>query len=296
MKRLITGFLGLVIACMTASQAEAYTSRDREAVSVPVTAVGVTETAVLDPVAVVVEGSADTAATSISFGDVGPVPADLVDSGEALKISVNTNVAGNRLIISTDNLRTGVGAADPRFCDDTAKGNDGGGLVGIPTAGLPDNCKFTVPLVWAVRDANDNYGFVKHVSPPPAIGADNGVFMTDRAHVRTFTARNGTLDNVGTKFCDAAATHGVPETNTADDGLYPQYFGEGGENLDICRTSDSTKILEAEELSKNIAVIALGLAGSSGTAPDVTTASATDTISVSSPFYVPLAADFRGAS
>lgn len=290
MKQFSLYVLGAAVGFSLTGQAQAFTLKGTTR-SVSVSASGVAESATLDPVIVVVQGTADTPAT-LGFGTGNPN--DLVDSEKSLRINVTTNVAGNRVIIFTNNLSaTANPPPNPTFCDDTAKGIDGGGLVGV---GTPDNCKRTVPVIWAVADTNVDYVFARHDSPPPALGADNGVFMTDRAHVRTFTGKSSALDNVATKFCDAAATHAVPPTNTTGDGLYPQYFGDVGKNLDICRISDGTKIVEAEELSKNIAVVAFGFSGTAGFAANLATASTEDTINVTSPFYVPMAADFRGAS
>ncbi len=289
MKRILSAILGSAMICVIAGQAEAFTSLDAPE-TVPVGSATVTSTATLDVPVVVTQGSPTDAAGTINFGSGGNT---FRDSGAALRVTLTTNAALNRLIIYTVNLDAG---AVPQFCQNTALGNDGGGLVGTPTVAFPDACELTVPLVWAVRDTNVDYTFTPDTTTPSSIGATNGVFITDRAHVRTFTTVNSVLDNLATRFCSPTATHPVAPTNTASDGLYPQYFGQAGTALDICRLSDNTEIVEAQELSKNIAVVAFGFSGGNGTAPDVTTPSVLDTIPVASPIYIPVAADFRFAT
>lgn len=294
MKRLLVGLLGVLMA---GAPAEAYTSRQSRPVAVD--ASGIAEVAILDPVLVVAQGQGDTGAT-LGFGATGPNA--LRDSDEALRINLNTNLAGNRLIISTDNLS---GTANPQAAVNTSTGLDGGGLVGVTDRSI------TVPLLWVIKDNNlvtDN-----HVFTTAAVG-DDEVFIVDKAHVRTFVAavsgqaQNGVLDNLATAFCSPSASHIVPPTNTVNDGLYPQYFGTTGQDQDICNASAGSvtiagqvipaggKINVAEELNKNIAVVVFGCAGTACTAPDLTTPSGADSITVTSPFYLPLAADFRFAA
>ena len=264
----------IVLTCMAmwSGSAEAFTSKEKDTVTV--SASGVTETTTFDATQVVTQGTADTPAT-LSFGDGGN---DFRDSGEAIKVVVDTNVAANRLIIYTNNLGA---EASPKACLDTSKGIDSGGLVGS------SDCAQTVPLVWGVTDANGDYTFTPR--PLPDVGASNAVFVTDRAHVASFTALGSALDNVALERC----ADEVDVTNTAGDGLYPQFFGVPGQNLDLCRQDTKAKVPEAEELSKNIAVVGFDFLGTAGKAPNVPASSGS--IDVTSPIYVPVAADFRKA-
>jgi len=219
-------------------------------------------------------------------GDTG-TPAELVfegttnafrDSGEAIKVEFNTNLAGPRLLIYTNNLAT---TANPKAEVNTALGVDGGGLVGM------SNKAQTVPMLWFSADTNVNHNFTP--TTLPQIGASNGIFIVDTAHVATFTAKNGPLDNLQMERCE----NGVAVENTVNDGLYPQFFGGGATREDLCRQDTGAEIPEAQELSKNIAVLAHSLNGSVGLSPNVATPSSEDTITVNSPFFVALGADFR---
>ena len=281
----------------------AFTSR----VKSPGTSVsgGVTPVFSFPPVQVVTQSNPADPADILNFDDDGdPRLNELRNSHESLKITFNTNLPGARIIIHTDN--TGA-LANPRYCDDPIKGNDGGGLVGVPTAPDPNRCKLTLPMVWGVLDNNLTYTFQP---VPNGYGASNWVFITDLSHVRTFLSaaeRNTPLDNIATKFCDPTATHAVSPGNIIDDGLYPQYFGAVGPSLDICSDYALPALIrgkfifpgdpipDAQELSKNIAVIAYSIIGTQAKAPDLSTSDSSDSITVTSPVYLPIAADFRTA-
>jgi hypothetical protein len=270
--------LGVLVLSMAMGPAEAYTSKVIRTVSVG--ASGVTGTAVLDMTIVAQGNAADPAATLLFEGTT----AALRDSGESLKLTVNANVAANRIIIYTNNSAI---VANPKACINTGLGNDSGGLVGIGSAPI---CELTVPVVWGLSDNNTDYTFTPVALP--GVGATNGVFITDLAHVATFTTTGSALDNLPMKRC----VGGAVVANALNDGLYPQSFGRPNEDNDLCRQSDSTKVLEAEELSKNIAVVGFGFTGINGTGPNTLTAIATDTIALTSPIYLPLGADFRQAA
>lgn len=269
MKRSTVGVLGLTVALCIPSQAQAFTSKAKSTVSV--TASGVTESTTFS-VAVVAQGTADTPAT-LGFGTGGNA---FRDSGEALKVTVSTNLAANRVIVYTDNLS---GTANPQAQIDTALGIDGGGLVGVT-----DRTQI-VPLLWVVKDTNVDHGFTT-----AAIG-DDEIFVTDLAHVATFTTVNSTLDNQAMKRC----ADNVSVTNATGNGLYPQFFGGPGQNADLCDQASGVKIAAAEELSKNIAVVAFSFLGETGTAPDLSTPSPADSITVTSPIYLPMGANFTTA-
>ena len=263
----------LVGAASLAGRSEAFTPKQKSTLSV--SASGVTETTTFDASQVVVQGTANTPGT-LEFGTGGNT---FRDSERAIKVSVDTNVASNRIITYTNNLGAG---ANPKACLDTSKGVDGGGLIGVT------DCQITVPLVWGVRDENDDYAFTPR--PLPGFGATNASFITDRAHVATFTDKGGALDNLAMKRC----SDNVHVANTPNNGLYPQFFGSAGTDLDLCRQSDGTKVLEAEELSKNIAVVAFSFLGTKGLATNTITPG-DPAVDVTSPIYVPFAADFRQA-
>jgi hypothetical protein len=264
----------LVGAASLAGRSEAFTPKKKSTLSV--SASGVTESTTFEASQVVVQGTADTAGT-LDFGTGGNT---FRDSGKAIKVVVDTNVAANRLIFYTNNLGTG---AVPKACLDTSKGVDGAGLVGVT------DCATAVPMVWGVVDVNDDYSFT--AVPSPGIGATNAVFLTDLAHVATFTAKNSALDNLAMKRC----SDDVVVTNAPGNGLYPQFFGSAGADLDLCRQSDGSKVLEAEELSKNIAVVAFSFLGTKGLATNTITPG-DPAVDVTSPIYVPIAADFRKAT
>ena len=226
------------------------------------------------------------------------------DSQRAIRVDVNTNLAANRILFYTNN---GPLTAVPQCALNTELGNDCGGLIGVI-----DKTQ-VVPLLWAVEDTNTpdfNFG----ASPSDAIG--NEVYITDRAHVTTYVdavlggasvAEKEKLDILAMKMCDG----GAPVANAdnagtpADPQRYPQLFGSPGiVNSDLCNAGAditingtlipaNTKVLFSEELSKNIAVVAFSCLGTQCTAPDLTTPGLTKT--VNSPFFLPLAADFRSA-
>ncbi len=291
MRRFAVEVLSVAIICSLADPAFAFTSKGVQTVSV--SASGVTDTTSLSAIQVVTQGTADTP-TTLTFGTSGNT---FRNSGAALKIDLTSNAAGNRLIIYTNNLS---GSAVPQAQLDTGAGIDGGGLVGTT-----DKSQI-VPLLWAMEQTNVAHNFGSTVG-------DDEVFVTDKAHVRTFItvvpgqAKNGTLDNMLLKMCDATATPPIPPTNIVNDGLYTQYFGAVGQNLDVCSNeaglvtingvtiAAGAKIPQAEELSKNIAVIAFGFLGKTGTAPNLSTPNPSDTMSITAPFYMPIAADFRFA-
>ena len=260
--------IGLVL-CALAGQAEAFTSKGKSTLSV--SASGVIESTTFDASAIVAQGTADTPAT-LGFGSGGN---DFRDSGEAIKVTVSTNAANNRIIVYTDNLSTG---AVPKAQLDTSTGIDGGGLVGVT-----DQTK-TVPLFWAVEDTN-----VDHAFTSGTVG-DDEIFVTDRAHVASFTTSGSTLDNQAMVRC----RDGVAVANTPNNGRYPQFFGNPGLNEDLCDVFPNGNVV-SQELSKNIAVTAFGFVGTSGLAPNLLTPSPADTIPVTSPYYLPIAADFRTA-
>ncbi len=291
MKRYLAWSLSLAVCFAMASRAAAFTSQGASS-TVSVSASGVSPTKTLST-QIVQQNTADVP-TTLSFGSAGNT---FRDSNAAIKLSVDTNLALNRVIIYTSNLGT---TASPKFCDNTALGNDGGGLVGVT------DCKQTVPLVWALgvtgitatpdplvftgTSANVDYVFAANPAPTP--GASNGVFVTDLAHVATFTTKGGTLDNQAMKRCSDSVS--VP--NTAGDGLYPQFFGASGVDRDLCDQTTGTKIAAAQELSKNIAVVAFNCSGTACTLPRLDTASTSDVIDVTGPFYLPIAGDFRFAT
>ena len=314
MKHVVQIAIGFAAALGLTVQAEAFTSRQPR--TVPITGSGVTATMTMDA-DVVTQGSGDPGTVvPLSFGSGVN---DFRDSGESIRITINSNLAGNRVIIYTDNLNSG---AVPKFCDDTSKGNDGGGLVGAGAGA--DDCKVTVPLLWAVQDSNvTNYGFTSGT-----IG-DDEIFITDRAHVVTYVdgalgigapvAEKQKLDTMLMKRCDTGAAVANPDSagTLADPERYPQLFGSPGiADSDMCSAQVApitisgitiqpcpslpcpadSRVPFAQELNKNIAVVGYGFLGTVGNAPDLSSPSTTDFIAVTSPFYLPIAADFRTAS
>ena len=287
-----------VALLLSPPHAFAFTSK-RKATGTPLTGTGgVTPKAIFNPLVVVKQGVSPDTTDVLSFVDDGQdsSASDFRDSNESLKVSFDVNVPGARIFIFTNNQHP---LANPRFCGDPATGIDGGGLVGV------SDCRATVPVVWAVLDTNTDYSFRPKVLPE--LGAENSVFITDRAHVRTFADVNGPIDNILTKFCDPAATNAVLPTNTLGDGLYPQYFGAGSVSLDLCSASDHVvfypggyiwpgdSIPQAQELSKNIAVVAFNLFNTKARVPDLSTADPADSLELTSPIYLPMGADFRRA-
>jgi hypothetical protein len=219
--------------------------------------------------AIVAQGTADTPAT-LSFGAGGNA---FRDSGEAIKVNVSTNLAANRVIVYTDNLNA---TASPQAALDTSKGNDGGGLVGVSDRGQ------IVPMLWVIKDTN-----LDHVFTAATVG-DDEIYITDLAHVATYVTAGSTLDNQAMKRC--ADSVSVP--NATGDGLYPQFFGGPSVNQDLCDQTSGAPIPQAQELSKNIAVVAFGCLGTACTAPNLSTPSPADTVAVTSPIYLPLGANF----
>jgi len=267
---------------------------------VSVTASGVTDNSVLQPIQVVQQGTADVAGT-LTFGAGGNT---FRDSGVALKVDGSSNAAANRLIIYTNNLS---GGAIPQAALDTSLGNDGGGLVGVT-----DKSKI-VPLLWVIKDTN-----VDHVFTSATIG-DDEVYVTDRAHVATYVdavlagqpaSEKQKLDTLAMKRCDNGTPVANPDNagTSADPERYPQFFGSPGiADSDLCSAAASPVTIAgttinpndvipfAKELSNNIAVVAFNCLGTACTAPDLSTPSPLDTISVTLPVYLPIGADFRSA-
>lgn len=276
MKSLTFAAAAVLAASVAAGSAEAFTSKSAKTVTVGTSTVA--ESTTFD---VTIVNQTTGAAASLAFEGTTNV---FRDSGESLQVTVNTNLAANRIITYTNNLDSS--AVPFKFCEDTAKGIDGGGLVG------QTDCAQTVPIVWGLMDAVGDYVFTPVALP--GVGATNGVFITDRAHVATFTTKNSALDNNTTmKFCSGGAA--VP--NTAGDGLYPQFFGNPGvTSKDICQADGTTKIADAQELSKNIAVVGFDFLGTAGLGPNTTTVASDDTITLTSPFFMPMGADFRKAT
>ncbi len=286
MKRILSVLIGASAAFLWAGHADAYTSK---LVSAPisVSASGVAESTTFTT-QIVQQNTPDTPGT-LSFGSGGNT---FRNSNAAIKLNVSTNVADNRVIIYTSNLSA---TASPKFCEDTAKGIDGGGLVGVT------DCKQTVPLIWAIgltgvtatstahvstgTSANVAYAFTPTAS---GVGATNGVFVTDKAHVASFTT-NTTLDNAVMKKC----SDGTPVTNTPGDGKYPQFFGSPGVDSDLCdQQAPTVKNVLSQELSKNIAVVAFGCSANTCNLPNLA-ATSSDIVQATGPFYLPVGADFR---
>jgi len=298
MKRVLASVCSLGLVFAVAGQAEAYESKT-VATPITVTSSGVTPTQTLTANVVLQNTGSPGTAAALTWGVGGN---DFRDSDRAIRVDVDTNLAANRILIYTDNLD---GGAVPQAQLDTSLGNDGGGLVGVT-----DSTQI-VPVLWGVEDANPDYNFGGTVG-------DNEVFITDRAHVATYVdavlggasaAEKQKLDTLAMKRCDNdAPVANADNAGTAEDPeRYPQLFGDPGVfDSDLCNdggdiTIDGTfiaagaKVPFAEELSKNIAVLAFGCLGTSCTAPDLSTPSPADSKAVVSPFFVPLAADFRFA-
>ena len=297
--------LSLLLAATWPSQAQAFISKQKSTIAV--TASGVAEVATLGFSIVTQQTGTPTA---LGFPGSGN---DFRDSGAAIKIDVSTNVPGNRLIIYTANLGAG---ATPAACFDTGNndpnlgpvGNDGGGLVGIPTVGDPNFCKNTVPMLWGLGVTNiqptadpkvftgdsTNVDYVFNQVPLPALGATNGVFMTDRAHVLSFTTKNSILDNQNLVFCSDSSAIPDARSRADNDGLYPQFFGDDTKNSDLCDAADLVHPV-SQELSKNIAVVGFNFSGTKGSVPRLDTVASDDIVQLSSPLYVPMGADFRVA-
>jgi hypothetical protein len=277
MSRLRALVTGLIVASI-ATQAQAYTSRGSSTITVAPS--GVTESTTF-ATAVVVQGSGTDTPATLGFG-TGPT-AGFRDSDESIRVSVDTNVVGNRVIIYTNNLAP---TASPQACLDTSTGIDGGGLVGVT------DCSRTVPLLWAVFDTNVNHTFTA------ATVGDDEIYITDRAHVASFTTGPGVApDNQAMALCrDLPAI--TPVANASNDGLYPQFFGNPGLDEDLCDPADTTPpfTVVSQELSKNIAVNAFGFNGTVGLAPNLATPSPSDSITVTSPYYLAVGADFTGAA
>lgn len=212
----------------------------------------------------VAQGTDPAAAATLDFGSGGNA---FRDSEEAVEITVDTNVAGNLVIIYTSNSAAG---ASPQYTGDPATGQDGGGLVGVSDSSQ------TVPMAWIMNDDNDDAVF------DGTLDGTGETFFTDAAHSATFTTVNGTLDNQAMENC---ATN-TPVTNTPGDGLYPQFFGADGlVSQDLCAAGTDNVV--SQELSKNIAVVAFGFNGAVGN---------TVSSQVTSPIYVALGADFTNAA
>lgn len=309
MKRTITlAAAAAICAGLVAGEADAYTSKSKR--SVPITQSGVQELTTFANPVVVLQGSPTDAGSAISFG-TGSDQA-LRDSGASVKIDLKTNLAANRLLIYTSNS---IATATPKACLATGEGNDGGGLVGINVGQQTQNCKKTVPLVWGLTDTNTNYDFTQVASP--GYGATNGVLVVDTAHVATYVdailsgasaQEKQKLDILKMKNCDSGALAvNNDESGDADHPqVFPSYFGGPGLSEDLCsaetaRVTINGKDIDpgdrlsfSQELSKNIAVVAYNFnASGEAKAPNLATSASDDTIDITSPFYLPFAADFR---
>lgn len=284
----------ILAAGLTPGPAAAFTSKQK--VTLGGVSGGVTESTAFNAVYVTSGSSPDQVVLNVSFGEG---PNTLRASGESVRVTVDTNLAANRVIMYTDNT---AGTAVPKANVDTGTGNDAGGAVGADLVSI-------APMLWVIAQTNVN------PTPTQAGVGDDEVFIVGRGHVRTFVtvvpgqAKNGVLDNMALKLCNTA-TPPIPVTNIANDELYTQYFGAENQNLDICSAAagnvtingvtyaPNQKLPFAEELVKNIATVAFGCIGSgtgSCTAPKLDTPDPSDSITVNSPFYLPLMGDFRSA-
>ncbi len=261
MRNYLVGVVSAALAAVACtSPAHAFVSHDKST-AISVTGSGVVSVAVVT-VSVVTQAAdpaTDTAAT-LGFGTTGGNA--LLDSGEALKVTVSANIANNRVIIYTDNKNA---AASPQFCgvdnatekSGPANGFDGGGLVGTGA-----DCKKTVPLLWRIFDVNTD-----HVFTGAAVG-DDEVFITDLAHTHTFTAaaipnpagataaqiasretEREKLDSLVMKNCAAGAASAAianPNDADADPEVYPQAFGGVGASQDLCNASGAAVTIDPD--------------------------------------------------
>src|SRR3989338_4379165 len=165
MRRFLAGCTSLAVALMPASQAFAYTQKTT-ATPISVVSSGVTPTQTLTT-AVVTQNSGEPGTVStLTFGTGGNT---YRDSGRAIRVTVDTNLAANRILIYTNN---GPATAVPQCSLNTELGNDCGGLIGVTDRSQ------VVPVLWAVEDANPDFNF--GASPSDATG--NAGDITDRAH------------------------------------------------------------------------------------------------------------------
>ena len=282
----------------------AYTSKTT-ATAISVVTSGVTPTQSLTSTIVLQNTGDPGTASTLTFGVGGN---NYRDSGRAIRVDVNTNLAANRILIYTNN---GPITAVPQCGLNTELGNDCGGLIGVTDRNQ------VVPVLWGVEDANPDYNFGATIG-------DNETYITDRAHVTTYVnavlplataAEQQKLDTLSMKRCD----DNTPVANADNSGSptdpqrYPQLFGSPGiVDSDLCNNGGAisidpnpgvgaddvaiaagAKVPFSQELSKNIAVVAFSCLGASCTAPNLTSPGTTKT--VISPFFMPLAADFRTA-
>ncbi|MDP3704105.1 MAG: hypothetical protein Q8R78_06930, partial [Candidatus Omnitrophota bacterium] len=239
MKRLIAGMTSVAVGLLSASQALAYTSKTT-ATPISVVSSGVTPTQALTT-AVVTQGSGEPGtASTLTFDVAGNT---YRDSERAIRVTVDTNLAANRILIYTNNLN---GGAVPQCTLDTSLGNDCGGLIGVTDRSQ------VVPVLWGVEDANPDYIFGATVG-------DNEVFITDRAHVATYVdavlsaataAEKQKLDILAFRRCDDQTTAVANADNAGtgpDPQRYPQFFGDPGiANKDLCSASVSQVIIDPD--------------------------------------------------
>ena len=354
LKKILLTVLSVAIGLGWPGQVYAYTSKQKT--TVPSVGGGVTALQALS-VTIVQQGTGG----AVSVLDFPITTADdLRDSGEALKVAIDTNLAANRLLIYTDNTAS---SANPKCALlpaelDTARSCSG--LVGV------SDQKTTVPLVWAVGISGvtvDPLGrqnvlkasstAVDYSFTPTAtgVGATNGVLVTDLSQRATFTAALTNLsttdkqqmDTLAMRFCsptnNPTGTVSNPDQTDETKAYYPQFFGAPNVDKDLCNNGAGavtiggigpiptcsgtainvdclkgldpagtgnlvylSKVPFAEELSKNIAVVAFNCTRLECLVPNLTTTAVNDFYAVqvatagTMALYLPMAADFRGST
>lgn len=219
--------------------------------------------------------------TSIGFGGG---PNRYQDSGAALKVSVNTNIAGNRVIIYTNNTTyTGL----------RTKGQDGGGLLGA-------SLKESVPLVWALslmneRDHTDpdkkaagikmadsfngDYPFDWKTGKP---GANKAAFISDLSHQSTYVDAieslttdedKDALDNLDMRYCKLGTTvfenTEQPPHDLTNPQVFPQFFGGAGVDRDLCNASGSAITIGGKTFQSCSSTVQCDIDDSDGTTTKV---------------------------
>lgn len=244
-KYLIVGITLLTFLCNVVP-AQAYTSlKTPVQISASGTLVGFTESFTAT---VVAQG---TTTPDLTGGLTFSSPSGLTNSGRALKITGGTNEVGGRIVIYTDNNSNTVSPNKAPTVNPNT-GVDGAGLVGQTDPG------YTAAMFWGIKSAANNdpnscvaYTFTNPAAPVEG-SSGNSVYIVDKRHTHSFTTVGSALDNATLYYADGSAG----PVNTANDGLYPQYWGADLYNSATVRNA-TTKVSPA--LYASIATIAYGI-------------------------------------
>ena len=237
------------------------------------------------------QGTAD-ANPGLTSNFTSPSSTGVANSNRAIRVSCGTNHVNSRIIIYTDNASyfpTKKQGVDPRFSysptDATVvtgpSGVDGAGLVGQSVSG------YVAAMVFGISDnpgstatAYSAWGFDPTANP----ALTKATYLVDKSHFTSFTTQSSNTTSMDSKPMYAPVGNsgginpitfvsGVLSTstnlNTANDGLYPQYWDfDMYDTPNVNPASPGTALVVSEALYKNIATVAFSFGPGNSTYPN----------------------------